>query len=91
MATHRLSFNPGLQKPQITQNVWQRLKNEVLTKFGSILKFQDYVQDGLSDATLLGDLIYKIRRFKGSEIVVRNILELEDLVLGHLQPRADLS
>ena len=43
-----------------------RSYSELLAKFGAIT-FQEYVSNGISHPTFYGDLIYKLRRVKGSD------------------------
>ena len=38
--------------------------SELLSKFGEI-SFQDYVSQGIPHPVFYGDLVYKLRRFKG--------------------------
>ena len=42
-----------------------RSYSELLSKFGAI-RFQEYVTKGISDPVFYGDLVYKLRRVRGS-------------------------
>ena len=65
-SNHFNSIDKGLQisKASETFRKFFRSYSQLLSKFGAV-SFQEYVSKGITHSVFYGDLVYKLRRFKG--------------------------